>query len=166
MAFTYQYHDQGYTVELQANADGSYTAVVNGCSYAVQAVPIADGGLRLTLNGERFTVYTAAQGNQRHVSVGGNSYTLTVPDARTARRRGASAGGDLTAQMPGQIVAVLVAEGDMVTRGQPLVILEAMKMEIRATAPSDGQVKRLLVQKGDVVERGQRLVEIEETNSG
>lgn len=131
----------------------------------MQAVPTADGGLRLTLDGERFTVYTAAQGNNRHVSVGGNSYTLTVPDARTARRRGASAGGDLTAQMPGQIVSVLVAEGDIVTRGQPLVILEAMKMEIRATAPSDGQVKRLLVQKGDVVERGQRLVEIEEISA-
>lgn len=164
MTSIYQYRDQNYTVDLQANADGSYTAVVNGRSYAVQAVPTADGGLRLTLNGERFTVYTAPQGNNRHVSVGGNSYTLTVPDARTARRRGAAGGGDLTAQMPGQIVAVLVAEGDMVTRGQPLVILEAMKMEIRATAPSDGQVKRLLVQKGDVVERGQRLVEIEEVN--
>jgi biotin carboxyl carrier protein len=56
---------------------------------------------------------------------------------------------------------VLVAEGDTVQRGQTLVILEAMKMEIRVAAPGDGQVRRLLVRQGDVVERGQRLVEIE-----
>jgi biotin carboxyl carrier protein len=63
--------------------------------------------------------------------------------------------------MPGQVVDVLVAEGETVTRGQTLVILEAMKMEIRAAAPADGRVKRLLVGKGDVVERGQHLVEFE-----
>ncbi|MBL8165981.1 MAG: acetyl-CoA carboxylase biotin carboxyl carrier protein subunit, partial [Anaerolineae bacterium] len=48
-----------------------------------------------------------------------------------------------------------------VTRGQALVVLEAMKMEIRASAPGDGRVKRLLVKAGDVVERGQPLLEIE-----
>jgi methylmalonyl-CoA carboxyltransferase 1.3S subunit len=55
-----------------------------------------------------------------------------------------------------------VSEGDTVERGQTLVILEAMKMELRVTAPEAGRVKRLLVQMGDVVERGQALVEIGE----
>ena len=48
----------------------------------------------------------------------------------------------------------------LVDRGQPLLLQEAMKMEIRVTAPVAGTVKRLLVKVGDVVERGQRLAEI------
>jgi len=71
-------------------------------------------------------------------------------------------GASLTAQMPGQVRALLVAKGDSVTRGQTLVILEAMKMEIRVAAPSDGKISRVNVQQGEVVERGQTLVEIEE----
>ncbi|MCB9457792.1 MAG: biotin/lipoyl-binding protein [Anaerolineaceae bacterium] len=62
--------------------------------------------------------------------------------------------------MPGQVVNVLVAVGDSVTRGQTLVVLEAMKMEIRVAAPGDGTVRRLLVAQGDVVERGQLLLEV------
>jgi biotin carboxyl carrier protein len=111
--------------------------------------------------GKSQIVYTAAQGDKRFVSLGGQDYTLTVPDARTSRRRTAGSSGDLTAQMPGQVVTVLVNEGDAVERGQTLVILEAMKMEIRVSAPGGGRVKRLLVQTGQVVERGQLLLEIE-----
>jgi biotin carboxyl carrier protein len=63
--------------------------------------------------------------------------------------------------MPGQVVNVLVSEGDSVERGQTLLVLEAMKMEIRVAAPAAGRVKRLLTEKGQIVERGQRLAEIE-----
>lgn len=160
MIYTYQHNGQSHRVDLQPNADGTYTSTVNGRTYVVQATAF-EGGWRLVVDGERQTVYTAAQGNTRYVSAAGNSYALTLPDARASRRRTAGGGGDLTAQMPGQVVNVLVAEGESVTRGQPLVVLEAMKMEIRAAAPSDGVVKRVLVKKGDVVERGQLLAEVE-----
>jgi len=96
----------------------------------------------------------------RYVSINGQTYTLAVPDQRQSRRKAAGGSGDLTAQMPGQVLDVLVGEGDAVERGQTLMILEAMKMEIRVTAPGDGSVKRLLVSKGDVVERGQVLLEL------
>jgi biotin carboxyl carrier protein len=62
--------------------------------------------------------------------------------------------------MPGQVVKILVAEGEAVRRGQPLMVLEAMKMEIRINAPRDGHVTRLLCQPGQVVERGQTLLEL------
>ena len=64
--------------------------------------------------------------------------------------------------MPGQVREVFVRAGDAVKSGQTLLLLEAMKMEIRVSAPADGRVKRLLVQAGDVVDRGQRLVEMEQ----
>jgi biotin carboxyl carrier protein len=122
---------------------------------------LKDGGWLLTIGGERITVYGAAAGDQRYLHMGGQSYTLSVPDARGKRRSSAAAVGDLTAQMPGQVVDILVAEGDTVTAGQTLMLLEAMKMQIRVSAPQDGRMKRLLVGKGMVVERGQLLAEIE-----
>ena len=102
-----------------------------------------------------------AAGNNRFLHLDGQSYTLSVPDARGKRRSSAGAVGDLTAQMPGQVVDILVAEGDTVYGGQTLMLLEAMKMQIRVAAPKEGKVRRLLVGKGMVVERGQILAEIE-----
>jgi biotin carboxyl carrier protein len=72
------------------------------------------------------------------------------------------AAGELTAPMPGQVRAVNVSEGDAVTKGQTLLLLEAMKMEIRVQAPRDGVVKKLFVQQGQTVDREQMLIEIEE----
>jgi biotin carboxyl carrier protein len=63
--------------------------------------------------------------------------------------------------MPGQVRAVNVSEGDSVTKGQTLLLLEAMKMEIRVQAPSDGIVKKLFVKQGQTVEREQILIEVE-----
>ncbi len=62
--------------------------------------------------------------------------------------------------MPGQVLEILVAEGDTVRQGAPLVILEAMKMETRISAPTGGIVTTLNCALGDVVERGQTLVVI------
>ena len=112
----------------------------------------------MLLNGQSHTVYAAVQGDQRFVQVDAASYTLTVPNSKSARRTTQMGGAELVAQMPGQVTSVLVKAGEEATRGQTLMILEAMKMEIRVTAPADGHVKDVLVQQSTVVERGQRLV--------
>jgi biotin carboxyl carrier protein len=88
---------------------------------------------------------------------------LTKPAAGT--RKGGHghhhAAGELTAPMPGQVRTVNVSEGDAVTKGQTLLVLEAMKMEIRVQAPRDGVVSSVLVTGGQTVEREQILVKIE-----
>ena len=165
MIFTYEYNGEPHTVNIERQSDGSYVATVGQGEtavrpYTLQARPIRDGGWLLVLDGQQALAYVAAQGESRHVSVGGQVFTLAVPDRR-ARRGGAAGGsGDLTVQMPGQVRDLLVSEGDAVERRQTLLILEAMKMEIRVSAPRDGVVQRLRVAKGDVVERGQVLLEI------
>jgi biotin carboxyl carrier protein len=160
MVYTYEYGGQTYTVRLERAPDGSYTAVIDDRTLPLTAQPLNDGGWLLTLSGQQFTVYGAALKGERFVHVGGQSFTVTVPDSRP-NRRASRAGGDLTAQMPGQIVDVLVSTGASVEAGQTLVILEAMKMQIRVAAPIAGRVTRLLVNKGDIVERGQLLAELE-----
>jgi propionyl-CoA carboxylase alpha chain len=66
--------------------------------------------------------------------------------------------GGLTAPMPGAVLATEVNSGDKVSKGDLLLILEAMKMEHRITAPMDGIISELHVATGDQVENGQLLV--------
>lgn len=68
---------------------------------------------------------------------------------------------DIKAPMPGLILEVNVQEGDQVTEGQYLLVLEAMKMENTLTAPRDGVVKSISVQKGDTVDKNELLIEME-----
>ena len=67
-------------------------------------------------------------------------------------------GGSLTAPMPGKVISLLVAKGTKVSRGQPLVVMEAMKMEHTIAAPSDGEVIEVLYQVGDQVGEGAALI--------
>ncbi|MGQ0466665.1 MAG: ATP-binding protein [Sporichthyaceae bacterium] len=70
--------------------------------------------------------------------------------------------GGLTAPMPGSVVRLMVSEGDTVGAGQPLLVLEAMKMEHTISSPADGVVGKLNVAQGTQVERGAVLVELTE----
>jgi 3-methylcrotonyl-CoA carboxylase alpha subunit len=69
-----------------------------------------------------------------------------------------SAGGRLTAPMPGKVVAVMVEAGQTVKKGEPLVIMEAMKMEHTIAAPGDGLVEEVLYAVGDQVADGAPLL--------
>ena len=158
MRFTYQHQGQIYTLDLTVQPNGLYTASIGGRTVPVEARPLPNGGWHLRIEDKTYTVYSAAQGDQRFVQVDAADYSLTIPSAKSTRRKTSSTGDELTAQMPGQVMAVLVAAGDTVTRGQTLLVLEAMKMEIRVIAPEEGQIRQVFVQTGAVVERGQKLV--------
>jgi acetyl-CoA carboxylase biotin carboxylase subunit len=84
------------------------------------------------------------------------------PRREAGKRQTTRAGSHetLEAAMPGLVRSVLVREGDSVEKGQALVLLEAMKMEIRVAAPHAGKVIEVLVAAGETVDRGQRLIEL------
>jgi biotin carboxyl carrier protein len=79
-------------------------------------------------------------------------------DATLRRRQAPTQPGNLCAPTAGKIIRVLVAAGDQVKAGDPLVLLEAMKMEQQITAPQDGVVDRVLCQEGEQVAAGRELV--------
>lgn len=160
MIYTYQHEGQTYTINLEAQPDGSYRALIDGRTLTVQVRPLPAGGWRLIVDGQVHTAHAATQSDRRYVQVDNRVYSLNVPGVNQ-RRRATAGSGDLTAQMPGQVTAVLVQVGDQVERGQTLLVMEAMKMEMRVAAPTAGTVKRLLVETGAVVERGQFLAEVE-----
>jgi 3-methylcrotonyl-CoA carboxylase alpha subunit len=78
-----------------------------------------------------------------------------------ARRRGTAGHDEIAAPMPGQVLRVLVAAGDLVEKGQTLLVVEAMKMQIELAAPHAGTVLSIAVAAGDKVLPGVPLVEID-----
>jgi biotin carboxyl carrier protein len=98
------------------------------------------------------------------VALAGETWLLERPSPTTRKRGlgGGSGQGGLEATMPGLVLDILVTAGEEVERGQTLLLLEAMKMELRISAPYAGRIARLCCAAGQVVERGQLLVEMEE----
>ncbi|HLF69855.1 MAG TPA: biotin/lipoyl-containing protein, partial [Actinomycetota bacterium] len=99
------------------------------------------------------------EGAKSFVWFGGGPFEVALGyEERSAE---AVAGGHLGAPMPGQILSVRVAAGDRVTKGQALVVMEAMKMEHTIRAPIDGVVAAVLCSEGEQVKRGKTLVDFE-----
>ena len=91
----------------------------------------------------------------------GTPTVAAAPVAASAAPAASGAGESITSPMPGNILAVNVAAGDMVKKGQVLMVLEAMKMENEIMAPQDGKVTSVAVAKGAAVESGALLCTIQ-----
>jgi 3-methylcrotonyl-CoA carboxylase alpha subunit len=160
MQYSYEYNGETYTVNLERQPDDKLKATIGSVEYILTASQIASGGWLMRINGERFLAHTASDKEARYVHLNGTQFKLEKSEGRRRKGKSAASSGDLTADMPGQVIDVRVAEGDTVQAGDVLVVLEAMKMEIRITAPHAGTVVRVFVQKGAVVDRGQHIIEI------
>ena len=151
-----------HTVDLTANSEEGYTARLDDKAVDVKIVRTQDGRLDLLIAGNNVTAYVSSEGARRWVSVHGRTWLLTKSSAASRTAAARERASKLAAPMPGQVRSVNVKEGEAVTKGQTLLILEAMKMEIRIQAPRDGRVKSLQVRQGQTVERGKVLIDIEE----
>lgn len=145
-----------YTIEVHGN-----TFIVDGHPYVVgfeddDTVTVDGIGYDITLEKDTAIV----DGVTHSVQVRGLETALAtlapVPSAPAIVEA-----GSIQAIMPGSIVRVLVAEGDQVSSGDVLLVLEAMKMENELKAPIPGVVKAIYVQRGQTVEMGAVLAEIE-----
>ncbi|HAJ38739.1 MAG TPA: hypothetical protein DCL15_23990 [Chloroflexi bacterium] len=160
MARIFQYRLGEDVREVQvAEEDGQYRVHVGERVFTIAAHAGEAGRLDLCVDGRRLRAYVARQGDRTYVWLEGQVWTFMRPDPRRRTLR-QDTGRSLAAAMPGRVLDVLVTEGDAVTRGDTLVLLEAMKMELRIQAASDGVVSKVHIQPGQVVERGQQLVEI------
>lgn len=125
---------------------------VHGESYDIAITGVGDVG------GGKRKFYISIDGMPEEVTFEAlNEY---ISEGGSGGRKKASAAGDVTAPLPGNVVDVLVAEGDQVEAGQALLVMEAMKMETELLANIAGTVKSLHVSKGDRVTPGETLIEI------
>ena len=95
-----------------------------------------------------------------HVFTPRGATQITAIDLLAHAGESHTEGGRLTAPMPGKILSFSVKAGDLVKKGQPLAVMEAMKMEHTIAAPADGVVEELLYAPGDQVTEGSELLKI------
>ena len=136
-----------------------------------QWTPLSDRSWSVVLHGRRFKVEVEkgpdAEGNAT-VRINGVRKEIRVMDERAQllEKMGMSVAlsagsGDVNAPMPGKVLQVLVEAGQAVEEGQPLLVLEAMKMENVIKSTAAGTVSEVPVQEGDAVEKGSLLVGFE-----
>ncbi|MBL8098610.1 MAG: acetyl-CoA carboxylase biotin carboxyl carrier protein subunit, partial [Anaerolineales bacterium] len=119
------------------------------------------------LDGKSYESFISESDEGWQVLMRGKQYQITVEDEREKRLRAAAGGGvaeggefNLKAPMPGLVVAIPVAEGQEIKKGQVLIILESMKMQNELKSPKDGTVERIRVKAGESVEQKQALLSV------
>ncbi|OXY83560.1 acetyl/propionyl/methylcrotonyl-CoA carboxylase subunit alpha [Oceanimonas doudoroffii] len=145
-------------ITLTATESG-WRAKVSGQEFDLQG-ELAGEQLRVTMNERRLSLYIAGYGSQLWLFYRGQRFDLhRVNDEAGSTQHGA--GGGLTAPMPGLVNELKVVEGDQVTEGQTLLVLEAMKMEHPIRAPMAGKVAAIHFRAGEQVSEGDELLRLE-----
>lgn len=153
--------DKTYTIDI--NQDGEIT--IDGATRALDLRSIDDELYSLLLDHRSFEALVEGGDGEYRVLLNGVLYYVQVADER-AKRLAEAAGAfsptsgevNIKSPMPGLIVAVPVAEGQKVKKGQVVVVLESMKMENELKAPREGTVSAVRVQPRQTVEQNQVLV--------
>ncbi len=151
---------------LDVNRDGEVT--LDDKTRTLDFKAIDEAGLySIILDNQSFEALVEEQDGEYRILIDGVLYTVSVVDERTSRLASAAgafapASGEISVKspMPGLIVAVSVNEGDVVEKGQVVVILESMKMENELKSPKAGTVHSIKVAPRQAVELGQILVVI------
>jgi 3-methylcrotonyl-CoA carboxylase alpha subunit len=152
----------GEPIAIDAQAHGTgWRLRIGGRELRGAAALADDGRLAVELDGERWRAGVVALGDQLHLSTPHGRFQVQRIDPLAIAAAEDELGDVLTAPMPGRIVRQLIAAGDRVGRGAPLLVLEAMKMEHTIVAPGDGRVAELRYAEGDQVEEGAVLLDFE-----
>jgi biotin carboxyl carrier protein len=171
MTFEIDINGRTRTVAIEKTSERQYRVLLDGEAHSVDAARVGVYGLSLLIDGEGGTshdvqVTPGPGGGELLITHGGRTLTATVNGRRTRRGgpdTGAGAQGEqaVLAPMPGRIVRVLVGVGDEVQVRQPVVVVEAMKMENELRSPKAGRVKELNVTPGTSVDAGRVLLVVE-----
>ena len=125
-------------------------------------------GQVLAITGEDSSFGVSIEGDSHRagITIAGHFYDIEIEDEReraalAAARAAGAGGGSVKSVMPGVVVSLLASEGDEVEEGQPLLVLEAMKMQNEIAAPAAGTVRLIHVKEGEAVSAGAKLVDLE-----
>jgi 3-methylcrotonyl-CoA carboxylase alpha subunit len=130
---------------------------IDGRTHALSGEELPDGRLLLRLDGRSFKARAVREGGAWHIFFDGEHRRLALRQ-ELAGAGDAAPSGSLAAPMPGKVIKVMTKPGARVTKGEALLILEAMKMEHTITAPADGVVKEVHYRAGEQVLEGVELI--------
>lgn len=140
--------------------DGVTSEVEGG---GVEVVEVRDDEIELRIGGRTHVVPYVVQGSAIHFAFEGETYMAEVTD-KGARGKARHRDHSTEAPMPGVVLKILVQAGDVVTKGTPLLILEAMKMEHQIVAGHDATVVSVNCSQGELVQPGVELVTLSDEN--
>jgi len=141
---------------------------IDGVTYEVDFATVGDQPVySLLMNGKSYDAHVYLDEDIWQVMCHGAMYSAQVEDEREKRLRAAMGGGisgqedfHLKAPMPGLVVSVPVHEGQIVEKGEVLLILESMKMQNELRSPRAGTISRLRVRAGDRVEQKETMLSV------
>ena len=137
---TLAYGGHEYPCALQNAGPGEYTFFVDGISHRI---------------------WIAVHKDIAYVHAFGRAWELEIADPLTRAQHSATDGDAVaTAPMPGTATTIFVAQGDVVQKGQPLLVIESMKMQTEIIARRDGVIERVFLVEGQSFERGACLVSL------
>jgi 3-methylcrotonyl-CoA carboxylase alpha subunit len=160
--FDLDLNGQHQLVTLERAHDGTMSLRNDGRQWPFAARHLGGEQHDVRIGEQRATLAVYAHGERVAVFAPGGSIVLQHIDPIAHAGEGAGEGGRLTAPMPGKVIAFMARAGDTVTQGQPLAVMEAMKMEHTLSAPRAGTVAELLYAVGDQVNEGSELLRLEE----
>ena len=146
-----------HTLRLERTHDGLTMLALGEARWPFSSTTRAEHDFDLQLGEERQRLSVYVQGERYHLFGLAGSAQAQAFDPITHAADGAGDGG-LTAPMPGKLIAFLARPGEVVSKGQPLAVMEAMKMEHTIAAPRDGVIEALLYSVGDQVAEGGELL--------
>jgi acetyl-CoA/propionyl-CoA carboxylase biotin carboxyl carrier protein len=150
------------TVRLRAtNATNEFEVEAADGSIVAITLRLHDGEGHIEFGSESTQVQVATSGPAIWIGSEGDAWSFTAHEPTAAGHTQIDHGAAIASPMPGTVIAVLVTSGESVTTGQPVVVVEAMKMEHTLRAGADGVVSDLLVQVGDRVALNQLLAVID-----
>lgn len=157
--FEFEFHGEPAKATLAYLHDGALRLTMGEASGPLVFAETAQG-IDVQFAGQRMTAAVYAQGELDHVFTAKGATQILSIDLLAHAGEAQAEGGRLTAPMPGKVVSFAVKAGDKVSKGQPLAVMEAMKMEHTIAAPADGTVQELLYAPGDQVSEGSELLKI------
>jgi len=167
MQHAFKLGDAEHNVALSRSRE-AYCLHFGDARVAIDLKTSPDGRTWLTVGERHLEVVIASRGDEVFVHLDGEAHALRYrhPLERLAAQAAGGADDLIRAPMPGSIVSVTVKAGDIVARGQTLLVMESMKMETSLLAPRDGVVAALQYEKGQTFERDAILLKLEAAGEG
>jgi 3-methylcrotonyl-CoA carboxylase alpha subunit len=148
----------GVQTEIALERDG---ATYRSGEHELDVIDLRETEMDVRIDGRMYVVPYVLDGTTVSFAFDGEIYSADVTD-KGARTKARHRDHSTAAPMPGLVTKILVQQGDVVAKGAPLVILEAMKMEHQITAPRDGTIAAVNCKEGEMVQPGVELVELAE----
>ncbi|HLS68057.1 MAG TPA: acetyl/propionyl/methylcrotonyl-CoA carboxylase subunit alpha [Kiloniellales bacterium] len=156
-SLTFELGEERHEVAVEYPGHG-LEVVVEGERLPARAEQLQNGDLLVDLGDRRLRMRPVWRGDDLTLLWGGMTQRLRLLDPQIEAVASETAASKVVAPMPGRLVQLQVAPGEVVTRGQPLLLLEAMKMEHTLLAPRDGRISTVHFSEGEQVEEGAELV--------